>query len=54
MTGIYIVQPDGIINLRQYGVVPVAGKTMTEAKIAIEKQLERYFDSPDVSVDVLG
>ena len=34
VTGQYLVGPDGTINLRQYGVVHVAGKTVTEARLA--------------------
>lgn len=54
ITGQYLVGPDGSINLRQYGVVPVAGKTVTEARIAIQKHLAHYLDSPELSVDVLA
>ena len=32
ITGKYLVGPDGTINLRQYGMVHVAGKTLTEAR----------------------
>ena len=52
VTGQYIVGTDGTINLRQYGLVPVAGKTVTEARIAIENHLKQYLDSPQVAVDV--
>jgi polysaccharide biosynthesis/export protein len=54
ISGTYLVQQDGIVNLRQYGVVNVTGKTISEIKLAIEKHLEQYFDSPDVAVDVVG
>jgi len=54
ITGTYLVQQDGIINLRQYGVVNVSGKTVSEVKQAIEKDLEQFFDSPQVTVDVVG
>jgi polysaccharide biosynthesis/export protein len=54
VTGQYLVGPDGTINLRQYGVVHVAGKTMTEARVAIQKHLSRFLDSPEVAVDVLA
>ena len=54
LTGIYLVQPGGIINLKQYGVVHVAGKTLVEARLAIEKQLSQFFDSPQVAVNVAG
>jgi polysaccharide biosynthesis/export protein len=54
VTGTYLVQQDGIINLRQYGVVNVSGKTVSEVKMAIEKHLEQFFDSPQVSVEVVG
>jgi len=52
VTGEYLVAPDGTVNLRKYGEVYVAGKTVAEAKEAFEKHLARFFDSPDVSVEV--
>ncbi len=52
VTGEYLVAPDGTINLRQYGSVHVAGKTVTEVKEALKKHLTQFFDSPDVSVEV--
>lgn len=54
ITNKYPVQPDGVINLGRYGTVHVAGKTVTEARMAVERQLALYFDSPQVSVDVIG
>jgi polysaccharide biosynthesis/export protein len=51
---IYLVQFDGGINLKQYGRVHVAGKTLVEARLAIEKQLSQFFDSPQVGVRVAG
>jgi polysaccharide export outer membrane protein len=54
LTGQYIVGPDGTINLRQYGTLHVAGKTITEIRVALQKQLAQYFDSPEVSVDVIA
>jgi polysaccharide export outer membrane protein len=54
VTGQYLVGPDGTINLRQYGVVPLAGKTVTEARIAIEKHLSQFLDSPQVAVEVVA
>ena len=50
----YLVGPDGTINLRQYGVVPIAGKTVTEARIAIENHLKQFLDPPQVAVDVVA
>lgn len=52
LTGPYLVGPDGTINLRRYGVVHMAGKTMIEARRALQKHLAQYFDSPEVSVDI--
>ncbi len=52
VTGEYLVAPDGTINLRQYGSVHVAGKTVAEVKEALKKHLAQFFDSPDVSVEV--
>ncbi|OHB66800.1 MAG: hypothetical protein A2V70_17685 [Planctomycetes bacterium RBG_13_63_9] len=54
VTGEYLVGPDGTVNLRQYGSVPVAGMTVSQAKSAIEKHLEQYFDSPELSVNVIN
>ncbi len=54
VTGQYLVGPDGTINLRQYGVVHVAGRTVTEARLAIQKHLTQFLDSPEVSVDILA
>jgi len=52
ITGQYLVGPDGTVNLRQYGSIHVAGKTLTEAKLALEKHLAAFLDSPEASVDV--
>ena len=52
VTGEYLVGPDGTINLRQYGALHVAGKTVTEIRLDLQKHLAQYFDSPEVSVDV--
>ena len=52
IAGPYVVQPDGTVNLRRYGMVPVAGKTITEAQLAVQRQLSQYFDSPQVTLDV--
>jgi polysaccharide biosynthesis/export protein len=54
LTGQYLVGPDGTVNLRQYGAVHVAGKTVTEARLAIQKHLTTFLDSPEVSVDILA
>jgi len=54
VTGQYLVGLDGTVNLRQYGVVHIAGKTVTEARIAIENHLKQFLDSPEVSVDVVA
>jgi polysaccharide export outer membrane protein len=54
VSGQYLVAPDGTINLKMYGSIPVAGKTLEQIKLDVQKRLEQYFDSPEVSVDVLG
>ena len=48
VSGQYLIGPDGTINLRSYGAVGVAGKTVTEIKTALQQHLAHYFDSPDV------
>jgi len=54
VSGTYLVSPDGTINLRQYGAVHVAGKTISEARVAIQEHLAQYFDNPEVSLEVVG
>ena len=54
VTGQYLVGPDGTINLRQYGVVHIAGKTVLEARLAVEKHLQQFLDSPQVAIDVVA
>jgi len=49
----YRVAPDGVIHLSRFGAVHLAGKTVTEAKLAIQNHLAQYFDSPMVGVDVV-
>ena len=54
ITGQYLIAPDGTINLRQYGQLHVAGKTVTEIRTDLQKHLAQYFDSPEASVDVIA
>ena len=54
VTGQYLVGPDGTINLRQYGMVHVAGKTVTEARVALQKHLSQFLDSPELSLEVVA
>ncbi len=54
ITGEYLVVPDGTINLRQYGSVHLAGKTLAQSKALIEKHLSQYFDSPEVALNMLA
>jgi protein involved in polysaccharide export with SLBB domain len=52
--GQHLVGPDGTVTLGMYGSVPVVGLTLGEAKQVIEQYLRRYFEYPEVSIDVLG
>jgi polysaccharide export outer membrane protein len=54
IAGEHLVGPDGTINLGTYGTVFVTGKTLEEAKQAIEEHLTKYLDAPLVSVDVFS
>jgi protein involved in polysaccharide export with SLBB domain len=54
ITGEHLVAPDGRVNLGTYGLVYVAGMTLEEAKAAIDVQLAKSIDSPDVSVSVFA
>jgi polysaccharide biosynthesis/export protein len=53
LTGVYPVEADGTLNLRNYGMINVAGKTVAEAREAVQAVLNRYFDSPQVGVEVV-
>ena len=47
--GEYLVGPDGSINLRQFGALRVAGKTLAEIRTELNKHLSQFFfEAPDV------
>jgi polysaccharide biosynthesis/export protein len=54
IVGEHLVGPDGRVNLGTYGSVYVAGRTVEEARTAIETQLANYLDDPKVVVDVFA
>jgi len=54
ISGDYLIQPDGTVNLRGFGAVHLSGKTVTEARRALLEHLEQYFDSLQLGVDVVG
>ncbi len=54
IAGEHLVAPDGTVNLGAYGRVRVVGKTLEQAKAAIEEHLSTRFDRPEVAVDVFG
>jgi polysaccharide export outer membrane protein len=54
IAGEHLVGPDGTVNLGAYGRVRVVGKTLEQAKAAIEEHLATRFDRPEVAIDVFG
>lgn len=52
VAGQYLVGPDGTVRLGGYGSVSVAGRTLDEAKFAIEHALSPYLEDPVVSINV--
>ncbi|OWK43440.1 Outer membrane protein assembly factor YaeT precursor [Fimbriiglobus ruber] len=50
--GQHIVRPDGTISLGSFGNVKVTGMTPPKIKAAIEKQLGRSLDKPEIEVEV--
>lgn len=52
--GEHLVRMDGTISLGTYGCVYVAGLTLAQAKVAIERHLAQYLQDPEVSVDVFA
>jgi protein involved in polysaccharide export with SLBB domain len=54
IVGEHLVGPDGRVNLGTYGSVYVAGRTLEEARAAIETQLANFLDHPQVVVDIFS
>jgi polysaccharide export outer membrane protein len=52
--GEHLVRMDGTISLGTYGSVYVTGMTIEEAKKAVETQLAKVLQNPEVSVDILA
>ena len=52
ISGPHLVRPDGSVDLGTYGEVPIAGKTLKDAKKAIEEHLSASLLDPEVIVDV--
>ncbi len=54
ITGQHLVGPDGRVQLGTYGSVFLSGKTIEEARAAIEEQLSKKLEEPEVFVDILA
>lgn len=54
IAGEHLVGPDGKVSLGTYGKVFVAGLTQEEARTAIETQLAKRLEDPEVSVEVFA
>jgi polysaccharide export outer membrane protein len=54
IAGQHLVGPDGTVTLGSYGSVVVAGLTLADAKLAIERHLSQFLESPEVAVDVFA
>jgi polysaccharide biosynthesis/export protein len=54
IAGQHLVAPDGTVTLGSYGSVIVAGLTLADAKMAIERHLSQFLDSPEVAVNVFA
>ncbi|MBN2475900.1 MAG: polysaccharide biosynthesis/export family protein [Pirellulales bacterium] len=54
IAGEHLVGPDGTVTLGSYGSVLVVGKTIAEARQAVEEHLSQSLDDPEVSVDVFA
>lgn len=52
--GEHLVRQDGTISLGTYGCVYVAGLTLAQVKVAIERHLSQYVQDPEVTVDVFA
>lgn len=54
ISGDYLVMPDGMVNLRGFGQINLSGKTVVEARRELLKHLDQYFESLELSIDVVG
>jgi polysaccharide biosynthesis/export protein len=54
VAGQHLVRPDGTVGLGIYGGVYLTGMTLNQARQEIERHLEKFISSPQVSVDVLA
>jgi protein involved in polysaccharide export with SLBB domain len=54
ISGQHLVGPDGRVNLGEFGSVYVSGKTLDEARAAIEKAVSQDGPPVDVAVDVFA
>ncbi len=54
LSGQYLVGPDGAVYLREYGRVSLAGKTQEEARKEVKKHLARYFEAPEVGLEIVA
>jgi len=52
INGEHLVGPDGMVNMGMYGTVYVAGMTIDQAKVSVERQLRKHLLDPKVSIDV--
>lgn len=54
IAGKHLVAPDGTVNLGIYGQVPINGKTLSEAKAAIERHLSDFYSEIRISLDIFA
>ena len=54
IAGEHLVGPDGTVTLGSYGSVSVVGRTVAEARMAIESHLSQFLEDPEISVDVFA
>lgn len=52
--GEHLVQPDGTVNLGTYGSVRIVGLTVEEARLAVEQQLAKKLQSPEIAISVVA
>jgi polysaccharide export outer membrane protein len=54
IVGQFLVGPDGTITVGSYGSVSVVGKSLPQAKQAIESHLSQYLEAPEISLNVFA
>ncbi|MDA0658924.1 MAG: polysaccharide biosynthesis/export family protein [Planctomycetota bacterium] len=52
--GQFLVAPDGTVTLGSYGSIYVVGKTLAQAKLAVETHLSQFLENPEIALNIFA